>query len=298
MKESINVRIDPSEVKQLFSPVSLQLHCCRYWKLHIWEFANMSVPFWRLYYNTVPGASVRFKDTEIHLQANSIALIPPRTSFSTKLKSPFYSEITSVRGRRINKHDVIDDFPSKNQIDHLFIHFNAGMPLDIIEPGIYEIKLTPTIESYLLTIRNKIVSDFREFKIDATLTIQKLILELISTIPYNLSGGPKDRRIIESIEFIEQNFRQKLTNELLAKNACMATNSFARLFKQEASNTIQQFIQQTRIEKACVLLHHSNESIDSIAYDSGFCDRFYFTKVFKELTGISPAAYKKHHTMS
>jgi len=296
-KNSVNIRIDPSDVKQLFASINLQLHCCRYWKLQKWEFSNMLVPFWRLYHNTIPGATVSYKNTEIQLNAGTIVLIPPRTSFSTKLKSPIYTEISNVKGRRITKHDIIDDFPMRTEVDHLFIHFNAGMPLDIVKPDIYSINETAVIKTYLDYIKKNVVRNYRSFDIGTTLIIQKLIMEVLSAISIELTSGPNDKRIIESIGYIESNYKQKITNEILASLAFMATNSFARLFKQQVGCTVQQYIQRTRIEKACILLHHSDENIDNIAFESGFCDRFYFTKKFKEFMGISPAAYKKHHTM-
>jgi AraC-like DNA-binding protein len=72
----------------------------------------------------------------------------------------------------------------------------------------------------------------------------------------------------------------------------MATNSFARLFKSLMQQTVQQYIQQKRIEKAIKLLHYSYMEIGEIASECGYYDRHHFSKVFKKQTGLSPARYR------
>jgi AraC-like DNA-binding protein len=73
----------------------------------------------------------------------------------------------------------------------------------------------------------------------------------------------------------------------------MATNSFARLFKNIMQLTVQQYIQQKRIEKAIMLFHHSSLEIDEISGECGFYDRHHFSNVFKKQTGFAPAKYRK-----
>ena len=48
-----------------------------------------------------------------------------------------------------------------------------------------------------------------------------------------------------------------------------------------------------RVERACVLLHATGNSIEQIAEATGFCDRYHFTRVFTRLRGVSPAAFRK-----
>ena len=76
----------------------------------------------------------------------------------------------------------------------------------------------------------------------------------------------------------------------------MAINSFTRLFAKEIGMAPQQYVQNKRIAQASILLHHSNLSIEEIALETGFYDRFHFTKTFKKWTGTSPARYKRQHS--
>ena len=72
----------------------------------------------------------------------------------------------------------------------------------------------------------------------------------------------------------------------------MAPNSFARLFKEEINITLHNFIQKRKIARACNLFEHSNKTIEDVTFELGFSDRYHFSRVFKSITGITPAVYK------
>ena len=48
-----------------------------------------------------------------------------------------------------------------------------------------------------------------------------------------------------------------------------------------------------RLDQACRRLRHTNESIEQIAEDCGFPNRYYFSRMLKQHRAISPAAYRK-----
>ena len=73
----------------------------------------------------------------------------------------------------------------------------------------------------------------------------------------------------------------------------MSKNAFMRLFKAQYGLTPHTVIQRKRIEKACIMLHFSNASIEQIAEATGFCDRFHFSRTFKHIQGIAPAAFRR-----
>ncbi|MDD5728097.1 MAG: AraC family transcriptional regulator [Victivallales bacterium] len=79
----------------------------------------------------------------------------------------------------------------------------------------------------------------------------------------------------------------------MAHIAGLSVNSFARLFKEQTGISPQSFILRRRIEKACILLHHTSASIDIIAESCGFTNRYYFSRMFRKEINISPAAYRK-----
>ena len=99
-------------------------------------------------------------------------------------------------------------------------------------------------------------------------------------------------RVLKVLRFIEISIDKKLSNSELASIVNMAPNSFARLFKEEINIILHNFIQKRKIARACNLFEHSNKTIEDVTFELGFSDRYHFSRVFKSITGITPAVYK------
>ena len=136
--------------------------------------------------------------------------------------------------------------------------------------------------------------DFSRFDFYTVLTIQSLITDLLSLLPEsNWKIISADIRILEVLRYIESNLGEALSNRLLAAQAKMTTNVFNRRFKEEIGSSPQQYVKEQRIFAGCSLLHHSDLSIEQIAEKTGFADRYHFSRIFKQIRGISPAKYRK-----
>ncbi len=286
---------DPSDVIQHFHDIRLNIHCCRYWRLKHWKHQRLSFPFWRLYWNKNSGAYIYY-EKEVNLEPSRIILIPPNTPFSTDIRGSenIPDTVNRLEGGWIRQSDDEDELIRQGYILHFFIHFNLGYPFDGITPGIYN---TLTNEDQLGVIRqtiNVLKSEISDFGIKESLDLNRLILTAVSSLRGDLWKYPSmNKKVFETITYMNRNLRKKLTNSALAAISNMSVNSFARLFRQETGISPQRYLTKIRIEHACSLMHHSNLTINEIADYSGFPDRYYFTKVFNSLMLVSPARYKK-----
>lgn len=68
---------------------------------------------------------------------------------------------------------------------------------------------------------------------------------------------------------------------------------FSRLFKQITGQSPQDYIVEARIEAAKGLLHSSSYSIARIAELTGYKDTYFFSRQFKQKTGLSPSRYRR-----
>jgi len=291
IKTNNDVKVDPSIIKQHFASINFKIHCCRYWKLSEWEFNNLSFPFWRLYYNTIGGASIIHDNEMIHLDESKVVLIPPYTPFSTSLT---HSNSENLAGSRIESLEEYNLLQQLNMVDHLFIHFNLGFQYDRVQPGIFCFSANDQLKLLLDEIRLSTIVNFNNFGFRQTMQIYQLIIQLINNVPEEKRESRKiDARVIRVIDYIDQHYANNISNDALGKIAIMATNSLLRLFKSSTGVTPQQFIQNRRIEKAIILMHNQGASIDQIADACGFSDRQHFSKVFKRMVSIAPAQYRK-----
>lgn len=107
-------------------------------------------------------------------------------------------------------------------------------------------------------------------------------------VPKNLS--PKIHRVLL---YLEDNVSDSIKLEDLANVAGMSKYHFCRNFKKELNSSPVQFLTTLRIERAQKLLKETPLSISKISREVGYNDVSNFIKNFKNINGVTPAAYKK-----
>jgi AraC-like DNA-binding protein len=100
-------------------------------------------------------------------------------------------------------------------------------------------------------------------------------------------------RINKIYAFSLDNFKGDISLDQIASVASMSTNSFCRYFKSRTRKTYSQFLHELRIGFACKLLIDDKLSISQICHSSGFNNLTNFHRYFKNITGRTPAQYKK-----
>lgn len=292
-KISDNKKIDPWEVKQEIAEIRAIIHCSRYWMLSEWECENLSFPFWRLYHSCTGGSVVTYSDVEYELTNQKIILIPPHTSFSTHIKTLPTMLKESIVGKIITTTTEVEFFNKIGMCDQFFVHFNLGFPYDKYKAVIYEIEINEFWLQQLHRIKKELLESPNAIHAHTVIAINSLIMFSLHETPNRNWNFPVvDKRILKVISYIDKNINKEHTNEQLSNIANLATNSFARLFKQSINCSVKSYIQQRRIEHAIMILHHSNQDIEEIALACGYCDRHHFSKVFKLQTGLPPAKYR------
>ena len=93
-------------------------------------------------------------------------------------------------------------------------------------------------------------------------------------------------------DHLDTNLSLRLTEaaDALQVNPTYLSREFARYFD---NLSFGEYIRKLRIDKALHLLDSTAYSIGEIAYLTGFSDQSHFTRIFKQHTGHSPAAYRR-----
>jgi AraC-like DNA-binding protein len=286
---------DPSDIHQRFTALTIKPVCCRYWYLTHWESRDMSFPYWRLYWNKNEGATISYQGRVYPMLPESVYLISPCTPFSSNLRSaPEEKSEYLLLGERLTPEDSEEELVKHGHILHLFIHFNLGLSFDSVQPGIYKVSVHDAMRERLEHITRFLPSHYEVFDLKQNLDLHILILEALSKIPEQIwNSVMQDRRILHILERIENNIGGDLSNRELARHAGMALNSFIRKFSSEMGISPQSFVEQKRLEHAEIALQYTNDRIENIARDCGYRDRFYFTRAFKKIKKITPAAYRR-----
>lgn len=94
-------------------------------------------------------------------------------------------------------------------------------------------------------------------------------------------------------QFIQQNFRELLTLEVVSGQVGLNPTYFSNLFKIETGQNFSEYLIGMRIQNAKTMLTDTDLSIADVAEYVGYGDVKYFSKLFKKVTGLSPAEYRK-----
>lgn len=95
------------------------------------------------------------------------------------------------------------------------------------------------------------------------------------------------------IQYIEAHYHEKISLQEISDKTHFASSYFCKRFKRETGITFSKFLICVRIEKSKLLLKNTAYSLAKISSMVGFEEQSYFTKVFRDTTGISPGKYRR-----
>src|SRR5215469_13120031 len=89
------------------------------------------------------------------------------------------------------------------------------------------------------------------------------------------------QRINRVIDYLRANLDRQVKLQELAKVACFSEFHFHRIFGAVSGETLNDFTNRLRLEKAARLLRYSDRSVTDIALDCGFSSSATFSRAFR-----------------
>ena len=187
---------------------------------------------------------------------------------------------------------------------------------DIRMPGYTGLELLEHIQEKKLDVKVVFVSGYAEFtyaqkalslgavdyllkpiKPDMMTTVlKKLEVKLAGKVQEEVIEQKEEKvPVIEQIiTEIQEHYTENITLTELAKKYGISVGYLSSLIKENVGLSYSDYVTARRIQKAKELLEDERLSMEQIAEQTGFRDHFYFIKVFKKHTGITPGQYRKH----
>ena len=147
----------------------------------------------------------------------------------------------------------------------------------------------------LVWLACRLYHEFKNWQICSELIAEGLTLEMLAHTARKKVGLEKSppKWLERVVEKLNDEFAETPTTETLASEADVHPVHLAAVFRKFHQQTIGEYVQNLRINRASELLLQKEIPLCDIAYSTGFSDQSHFTRIFKRYVGITPGAFRK-----
>lgn len=100
-------------------------------------------------------------------------------------------------------------------------------------------------------------------------------------------------KLADAAAYIEHHYTEPITLSQLSETAGYSERQLLRLFRNTFGQTPQNYISALRMKKAQKLLRSGGMPIGEVAWRCGYDDQNYFSRCFKQFSGMTPTAYRR-----
>jgi AraC-like DNA-binding protein/mannose-6-phosphate isomerase-like protein (cupin superfamily) len=237
-----------------------------------WSFRGFQGhPFFRLYYVTGGETRLQFADGDFTLSKGNLCLIPANTPFR-------YIPVSPLR--------------------HLWLHFCSPLMESLPcfqRPAAVSGKAVPGAAGLMALVLRLAGGKGRASDIMRMDTALRTLITPFFERALEDSPRPDISRagfFHHVIDYIDRGLERELTVPELAALVSMRRNDFSALFHRTFGTAPKQYIVQRRIGRAKILLVSSSLPIKQIAEKTGHPNEFFFYRIFKKHTGLTPGEYR------
>ncbi len=234
---------------------------------------NMDSDVYMLLYMYEGNATIKIYNKRVELNAGMIGIFPPNTKYDICYHNDKNNEryYLFCKGKRMA--EIINALELNALIYDVGI-FNEF--IEAIKTFITEMqKKTKRNRAYEAVILCNILAKIHEKIEEKNISKQYLCIE-------------------PAIKYMTSHYKEgSLTTEQYAEMCGVSKVSFIKYFKRYKKTTPLKFLTKIKMENAQMQLLNSNKNIQEIAFDLGFTDPFYFSRVFRSFVGKSPREFRE-----
>lgn len=129
---------------------------------------------------------------------------------------------------------------------------------------------------------------------ELTINILEQILLKCQQLDQNaLQWKQMDVKILKACVWINEHLQENFTIQQLADHVALSPSQLSHLFKKQIGSSIIIWKNNQLINQIALELRNSQSPINQLAYQFGFEDPLYFSRLFKKIHGVSPKKYRE-----
>ncbi|MDP9110213.1 MAG: AraC family transcriptional regulator, partial [Candidatus Eremiobacteraeota bacterium] len=122
--------------------------------------------------------------------------------------------------------------------------------------------------------------------------IESVLYEMLSAFAPAADQSPGSAWLQGAKTYIEANLTARHGMAQIAQVAGVHPVSLARSFRIHEGQTVGEYVNRLRVASACQSLSDPHARIADIATDLGYVDQSHFTRIFKNVTGLTPGIFR------
>ncbi|MCM1988593.1 AraC family transcriptional regulator [Oceanirhabdus seepicola] len=169
-------------------------------------------------------------------------------------------------------------------------------------PKMFTIKnetLLSEISSILTSAIDYYNSKLEHYKLTSSIKLLEVLILIIREFisdekNLSINKSPKSSYLTNSLlNYLNRKYLIKITSELIEKEFELNYDYMNRVFKKNTGFTIKNYVNVVRINKAKEILATTSCKVREAGYLVGIDNPYYFSRLFKQITGTSPLKYIK-----
>lgn len=122
-----------------------------------------------------------------------------------------------------------------------------------------------------------------------------LAVKEIEKLTHFSANAKKDNFDILTLiyEFVQENYEKEINLQLLSEKYHFSYSYLSAIFTEKFGINFSKYLKKVRISKAKLFLTETRLTLTEICEKVGYTELGYFSRVFKEETGMTPSQYRK-----
>ena len=247
--------------------ISLEILALKHVQLDaLWNYQNVTSPFTRIYFATDGEGEIVCKNKKYLVKKGQIIIIPAMTKYSCKCENSlnkFYAHVSLIGPNR----------------------------LDLLS-NVNNVIVMPDNENFTTQLFTLSKDNLYENALEIKILLFNVLLKALKHNNVMLGQAKNYSPLIENaLDYIDKNLNANLKIEQIARSLSISKITLQKKWSKELTIPIGKYIDEKLMLLCERELRKGDLNIGEISDKFGFCDRFYFSRKFKQKLGVSPKKY-------
>ena len=143
-------------------------------------------------------------------------------------------------------------------------------------------------------LATRLYREFRDPAARSPLALEGLAMAMLTHVARAAKAETREPKwLARAVEMLHDEAHQNLTIARVAAAVGVHPFHLSRVFKQFRRQTVGEYLNARRIERACRELGDPETRLADVALRAGFADQSHLTRAFKRATGMTPGAFRR-----